>query len=226
MRKIFVVPTAIRAWYDVSDAANRTPLAVAPSTRLIGLKDKVGTYDLSASGAMDYAQTGFNSTTNAFLKCASTTNGHFLTSTSALRPSGIITAFKAATSTSSTLFGETSQDNVILQFKSVTSGVTTLKCGNAGPYCQVYSSSSGTGWTNNSFPFEFTGKFTFSQYGALAIKWEWSTYPSSNQPYNLCSMASGEIPEVILLNQTAISTTQLTHIRNYFQARYGFTFNN
>jgi hypothetical protein len=38
-------------------------------------------------------------------------------------------------------------------------------------------------------------------------------------------MTSGEIPEVILLNQTAISNNQLTHIRNYFQARYGFTFN-
>jgi hypothetical protein len=108
----------------------------------------------------------------------------------------------------------------MLKFQSA----STLRCGNAQPNCQVYSSTSGTGWTNNS-QIDYSGKFTLNQYGALAVKWEWTTYPSSNQPYNLCAMTSGEIPEVILLNQTAISNNQLTHIRNYFQARYGFTFN-
>jgi hypothetical protein len=221
MKKIFVVPTSIRAWYDVSDTSNRTPHPGNPTTRLTGLSDKVGTYNLTATG-IDYSQTGFNGTTYSYLRCASATSGSFLTSTTTQRPAGILIAFKAPTGSPSVVFGNSGSDNVMLQFRSS----TTLRCGNAYPYCQVYNSLSATGWTNNSLQQDYTGKFTLGQYGALAVKWEWSSFPSTNQPYNLCSMTSGEIPEVILLNQTAITATQLTHIRNYFQTRYGFTFNN
>ena len=231
MTKIFVVPTGLRAWYDVSDTSYRTGHAGAPTTRLIALNDKIASYNLTATG-IDYVQSGFNSTASAYLSCNSNSDSsYYLTSpTTYTGASGIITAFKApsSASTSQILFGSSanSAGNVVVVFKDA----STLKCGTAGPYCQVYNSSSG--WTAaGELQTEYSGKFTLNNYSAVATKADWSfgspSAPPTGITYTMCKMVGGEIAETFLLNETPVLTaTQLEHIRSYFLSRYGFSFTN
>jgi len=226
MTKIFVVPTAIRAWYDVSDTSYRTGHVGAPTTRLTALNDKVGTHNMSVSG-IDYAQTGFNSTSNSYLSCTSTST-FLATTVASTSPSGIIAAVKAPNNLGSTyvLVGQAANGHPMLQFRTG----STLRCGNSGPYCNVYSSTSPTGWTTNSGTLDYNGTFVIGSYAAIAIKSEWSTgtpsAPPTGMTYSLCRSPGGQVAETFLLNLTPVlDLTQLNHIRSYFQTRYGFTFN-
>ena len=226
MTKIFVVPTAIRAWYDVSDTSYRTGHSGAPTTRLIALNDKVGAHNMTVSG-IDYVQTGFNSTTNSYLSCTSTST-YLSTPTSYISPSGIIAAVKAPSNLGSSyvLVGDASNGLAMLQFRAG----STLRCGNSGPYCNVYSGTSPTGWTTNSGVLEYTGKFVINSFAAIAIKADWSlgtpTSPPTGVAYSLCRSPGGQVAESILLNNSpALDLTQLNHIKAYFLSRYGFTFN-
>jgi hypothetical protein len=230
MTKIFVVPTGLRAWYDVSDASYRTSHVGSPTTRLTALNDKIASYNLTATG-IDYVQSGFNSTASAYLSCNSNSNSdYYLTSpTTYTEVSGVITAFKAPSSASNSqmLFGSSnSEGNLVVAFKNA----STLKCGTAGPYCQVYNSTSG--WTAaGAMQTEYSGKFTLNNYAAVATKADWSfgshSAPPTGITYTMCKMVGGEIAETFLLNETPVLTaTQLEHIRSYFLSRYGFSFTN
>ncbi|HXH30000.1 MAG TPA: hypothetical protein VNJ01_04240 [Bacteriovoracaceae bacterium] len=200
--RVYTVLPSMAAWYDLSDASRIT----LTGANVTGLTDKIGTYNLTHTGAA-YSSTGFNGGTNAYATCTAATS---FSGAAATTPFAIVAVFTAPTTTTSQyLFYTTQTTRPMVSFSStvsfgtVTFGVTGSKY-SAGAWSPAAATATGV-WTAGA---------------SMARGFSWSA--TQFRANNICMM-NGRLSEYFSFS--AVPTpAEMTLIQNYLSSKHGLTF--
>ncbi len=201
---IKVIFSAASSWYDVTD----TSTLQYSGPLVSGISDKIGTYNLTHTGAgATYEATGFNGGTSAFLACSAATSFDGI---SAQTPTTIVAVFRSPpNATSQYLFYAAAPTRPMVQFSSTASGGTVA----FGVTGRTYRSSnwSGTGTT-------LTNLWTPNTVIARAFSWT----SRQTQVQSLCRM-DGELAEAFFFSSQP-TVAQMGVLSTYLTNRYSLAF--